>query len=49
MRIQRRTCFKSSCNSGTRTKGWIIKHDSAIENDTEDYGQLKFFGKETNI
>lgn len=28
--------------------GWIIKHDSTLENDTEDYGQLKFFGKETN-
>lgn len=28
--------------------GWIIKHDSVLENDTEDYGQLKFFGKETN-
>jgi hypothetical protein len=35
--------------SGTLpNEGWIIKHDSAIENDTEDYGQLKFFGKETN-
>jgi hypothetical protein len=35
--------------SGTLpNEGWIIKHDSVIENDTEDYGQLKFFGKETN-
>jgi len=29
-------------------EGWIIKHDSAKENDTVDYGQLKFFSKETN-
>ena len=28
-------------------EGWIIKHSSAKENDTVDYGQLKFFGKET--
>ena len=28
--------------------GFIIKHSSAFENDTNDYGQLKFFGKETN-
>ena len=35
--------------SGTLpNEGWIIKHDSSKENDTEDYGQLKFFGKETN-
>lgn len=29
-------------------EGWILKHDSNLENDTEDYGQLKFFSKETN-
>jgi hypothetical protein len=29
-------------------EGWIIKHSSAVENDTDDYGQLKFFSKETN-
>ena len=29
-------------------EGWILKHSSAVENDTDDYGQLKFFGKETN-
>jgi len=29
-------------------EGWILKHDSAVENDTDDYGQLKFFSKETN-
>jgi hypothetical protein len=28
--------------------GFIIKHSSTFENDTNDYGQLKFFGKETN-
>ena len=28
--------------------GLILKHDSELENDTEDYGQLKFFSKETN-
>lgn len=35
--------------SGSITNnGWILKHDSVLENDTEDYGQLKFFSKETN-
>ena len=29
-------------------EGWIIKHDSSLENNTTDYGQLKFFSKETN-
>ena len=29
-------------------EGFILKYDSALENDTNDYGQLKFFGKETN-
>ena len=29
-------------------EGWIIKHSSAVENDVDDYGQLKFFSKETN-
>ncbi len=28
--------------------GFILKHDSSFENDTIDYGQLKFFSKETN-
>ena len=28
--------------------GFIIKHDTTLENDTNDYGQLKFFSKETN-
>ena len=29
-------------------EGWILKHSSEVENDTDDYGQLKFFSKETN-
>ena len=29
-------------------EGWILKHDSSFENNTTDYGQLKFFSKETN-
>lgn len=29
-------------------EGFIIKHESSKENDTVDYGQLKFFGKETH-
>lgn len=29
-------------------EGFILKHDSSLENDTNDYGQLKFFSKETN-
>jgi len=34
--------------SGTiPNEGFILKHDSSLENDTTDYGQLKFFGKET--
>ncbi len=28
--------------------GFILKHNSVYENDTNDYGQLKFFSKETN-
>jgi hypothetical protein len=35
--------------SGTLpNEGMILKHDSSFENDTNDYGQLKFFAKETN-
>jgi hypothetical protein len=29
-------------------EGFIVKHNMATENDEEDYGQLKFFSKETN-
>jgi len=29
-------------------EGFILKYDASLENDTNDYGQLKFFSKETN-
>jgi hypothetical protein len=29
-------------------EGFILKHDSSKEDDTIDYGQLKFFSRETN-
>ena len=29
-------------------QGWILKYDSSFENDTNDYGQIKFFSKETS-
>ena len=29
-------------------EGIILKHSPAVENDTDEYGQLKFFSKETN-
>ena len=29
-------------------EGFILRHSSNFENDTNDYGQLKFFSKETN-
>ena len=28
--------------------GLIVKHENSVENNTEDYGILKFFSKETN-
>ena len=35
--------------SGTlNNEGFILKYSSQFENDTNDYGQLKFFGKETH-
>ena len=35
--------------SGTYSnEGFILRHSSVFENDTNDYGQLKFFSKETN-
>ena len=42
------TPLNSWISSSIPNEGWIIKHSSAKENDTEDYGQLKFFSKETN-
>jgi hypothetical protein len=36
-------------NSGSiKNEGIIIKHSSEVENDTEDYGIVKVFSKETN-
>ena len=29
-------------------EGFLLKYTSSLENDTNDYGQLKFFSKETN-
>ncbi len=40
--------INSWINGSLPNEGWIIKHASSKENDTTDYGQLKFFGKETN-
>ena len=35
--------------SGTYSnEGFILRHSSILENDTNDYGQSKFFSKETN-
>jgi len=35
-------------SGGLPNEGMILKHNSTLENDTNDYGQLKFFSKETN-
>ena len=40
--------FNSWISGTLGNEGFIIKHDSSLENDTVDYGQLKFFSKETN-
>ena len=40
--------IKSWVSGSIPNNGLILKHDSTLENDTEDYGQLKFFSKETN-
>jgi len=40
--------FNSWIGGTLGNEGFIIKHDSSLENDTVDYGQLKFFSKETN-
>tara|TARA_R100000081_G_scaffold91488_2_gene69614 strand:- start:772 stop:1833 length:1062 start_codon:yes stop_codon:yes gene_type:complete len=42
------TPLNSWISGSIPNEGWIIKHSSEKENDTVDYGQLKFFGKETN-
>jgi hypothetical protein len=35
-------------SSSLPNEGFILKHSNEYENDTNDYGILKFFGKETN-
>ena len=40
--------FNSWIGGTLGNEGFIIKHDSSLENDTVDYGQLKFFSKETH-
>ena len=42
------TPLNSWISGSIPNEGWIIKHSTAKENDTVDYGQIKFFGKETN-
>ena len=42
------TPLNSWISGSIPNEGFIIKHDSSKENDTIDYGQLKFFGKETH-
>lgn len=35
-------------SGSTTNDGMILRYSTSFENDTEDYGQLKFFSKETN-
>lgn len=42
------TPLQSWLSGSIPNEGWILKHSSAVENNTNDYGQLKFFSKETN-
>ena len=42
------TAMNSWISGSLPNEGFIIKHDSEKENDTIDYGQLKFFSKEKN-
>ena len=42
------TPLNSWISGSIPNEGWIIKHASSLENNTTDYGQLKFFSKETN-
>ena len=43
-----KTMFTSWISGSLPNEGIILKHSSVLENDDEDYGQLKFFSKETN-
>ena len=40
--------FNTWISGSLPNEGFIVKHASAVENDTTDYGQLKFFSKDTN-
>jgi len=40
--------MSSSVNYGFPNDGFIVKYADSLENDTEDYGVIKFFSKETN-
>ena len=40
--------MSGAINSGYPNDGFILKYAESLENDTEDYGIIKFFSKETN-
>jgi len=40
--------MSGSINGGTPNDGLVVRHSDSFENDTKDYGKLKFFSKETN-
>lgn len=40
--------FNTWLSGSLPNEGFILKHSNQFENDTNDYGQLKFFSKETN-
>jgi len=43
-----KTTMDSWISGSLPNEGFILKYDSSLESDTTDYGQLKFFSKETN-
>jgi hypothetical protein len=43
-----KSMFTSWLSGSLVNEGILLKHSTILENDTEDYGQLKFFSKETN-
>jgi hypothetical protein len=43
-----KSMFTSWISGSLPNEGMILKHSTAFEKDNEDYGQLKFFAKETN-
>ena len=42
------TIFQSWLSGSIQNEGLIVKHKNSIEEDSNDYGILKFFSKETN-